>query len=72
MTPFIGCVYLYSLGSIYYKYTVLNMNTEDDRIEYHIATNINCSGLITNCKYSLWNYRILSPYQEYIIEHNPI
>jgi hypothetical protein len=72
MTPFIGCVYLYSLGRIYYKYTILNINTEDDRIDYHIATNLNTNGLMTDCKYSLWNYSILSPYQEYIIEHNSI
>ena len=72
MKPFIGCVYLYNLGPLYYKYTILNINTEDDRIEYHIATNRNTNGLMTDCKYSLWNYTILAPYQEFLIENNHI
>lgn len=76
MTPFIGCVYLYSIDETYWKYTVLDINTVNNRdtVVYlmHYYNSGETTIITTDFPLSTWNYEVLTPYQELFIENNPI
>lgn len=73
MKLFVGCIYLYYAGNISYKYIILDVDMVMDIARYVVFSPFNSDfGTMSECRIATWNYKLLTPYQEFPIENNTI